>query len=130
MLAKIPGIQNSNSSPAAGYKDNIHTISRTLCSTHRLSFAYYHIYINMDAIHTQLAQIRTRLEDIPALQKLEVSIYLPCQSLSPGSFSAAPERVLIFPNSHLFYRFTYIILFVQHNKKQRNKQAYQKNMSS
>jgi hypothetical protein len=27
----------------------------------------------MDVVHAQLAQIRTRLDDVPALQKLEVS---------------------------------------------------------
>lgn len=28
-----------------------------------------------DALHTQLAQLRTKLDDIPALQKLEVSFF-------------------------------------------------------
>ena len=49
----------------------------------------------MDALHTQLAQIRTRLDDVPALQKLEVS--LPAGYLRYlVFFSVALQRVLMF----------------------------------
>ena len=61
---------------------------------------YYSTLSTMDAIHTQLAQIRTRLDDVPALQKLEVS-RLPAISLSLGivcsgtAKSSHVQRILI-----------------------------------
>ena len=74
----------------------------------------------MDALHTQLAQIRTRLDDVPALQKLEVS--LPAGCLRYFVFSVELQRVL------MFLEFSTSGRFISYFYYARNKRAYQKNI--
>lgn len=77
----------------------------------------------MDAAYAQLAQIRTRLHDVPALQKFEVSL----SALLFYLFFVVFSGISVLIDIHTFRLTCHLIFFVH---KKRNKLTCQKNMLS